>query len=131
MSDEAEFIGQMVFNQVDIGEVDRLDVVVSAVFKSSAFSEMLKASTDINSNFQKSANIFNGSKPWTDFTVESAVGIGFSISPLTRSSVGNTFGISSSSLNSPIAKFGSYSFMSVESVISQSAEKGLRNEFKK
>jgi len=131
MSDEAEFIGQMVFNQVDIAEVDRLDVVVSAVFKSSAFSEMLKASTDINSDFQKSANIFSGSKPWTDFTVESAVGIGLSISPLTRSSVGNTFGISSSSLNSPIAKFGSYSFMSVESVISQSAEKGLRNEFKK
>ena len=96
MSDEAEFIGQMVFNQVDIAEVDRLDVVVSAVFKSSAFSEMLKASTDINSDFQKSANIFSGSKPWTDFTVESAVGIGLSISPLTRSSVGNTFGISSS-----------------------------------
>lgn len=122
-----DFTAQYVFNGGQFRQIDYFDLTVSAALKSTPLSETLKASIDLSPVNQRT--VFNGSKGFSEFAIESSIGIGLSVSPLNGASIGSEFGLSSRTLSSPISQFGQFSYQATEGILSQSATKYFKNEF--
>jgi len=128
MSGGAEFTGQYIMSGNELSRVDIPDVAISAAFKSTPLTDISKAAIDYRLSSQKVEHVF-GDKPFNQFAIEVAVSLGFRMTPLSSTSISREFGISPVYSNSPIEKFGQYSFDSFQSILQQGVTKTIENDF--